>query len=464
MRGARIDERAKRAIGVLALFVFLVSFVACGEPRVPPHAPKAPERSLLLVGIDGLRHDYLDDTTHAIPTLRRLASEGARARSLRSVWPSVTYPAHATLVTGVSPARHGIVNNVVFDPFEKNDGGWYWYASDLKVPTLWDVATDAGIDVANATWPVTVGARIRHNLPQFWRAKHVEDEKLLALISTPGLFAEITRAAPPPGEHRDDRARADAAITLLRNKRPGFTLAYLTDLDTVQHAHGPMSAEAWSTLERIDGLLGEIIAAAEPRGLTVAVVSDHGFVPVDTDVRPNVALRAEGLLTSRTRAEWGRTEEVLDSYEAVTWKAGGSAAIMGRRGREEPTASRVKALFTRLASDPANKIGAVLDGVEVERQGGFPGAIVVLQAGPGATFSERYDPPMVAPSKYRGMHGHRPDLPEMGASFVLWGHGVRRGDLGEVSMLDVAPTLAAILGLSLPTAEGKPIAAALAPR
>jgi predicted AlkP superfamily pyrophosphatase or phosphodiesterase len=69
---------------------------------------------------------------------------------------------------------------------------------------------------------------------------------------------------------------------------------------------------------------------------------------------------------------------------------------------------------------------------------------------------------MVAPSKYRGMHGLSPDVPEMGASLVLWGDGVRAGDLGEVAMIDIAPTLASLLGVSLPTAEGKPLAAALA--
>jgi hypothetical protein len=195
--------------------------------------------------------------------------------------------------------------------------------------------------------------------------------------------------------------------------------------------------------------------------LTVAIVSDHGFAPVDTDVRPNVALRREGLLEAFTRSKDGRTEDVLRSYDAVTWKAGGSAAIVGRRGREEPIASRVKALFSRLAADPQNRISAVVDGELVEREGGFPGAIVVLQAGPGATFSERFDEPLTAPSHYKGMHGFSPDMPEMAPSFVLWGDRVHPGDLGDVRMLDIGPTLAAVLGLSLPVAEGHPIATAI---
>jgi predicted AlkP superfamily pyrophosphatase or phosphodiesterase len=456
-----------RGLFVAALLVGLGFAVGrCGgEPRSAAPPPRSPAtRALLVISIDGLRHDYLDDTTHAIPNLRRLRAEGASARTMRGVWPTVTYPAHTTLVTGVTPARHGIVNNVVFDPFEKNEGGWYWYAAELRVPTLWDVATAAGIDVANATWPVTVGARIRYNVPQYWRARNPEDEQLLKELGTPGLYAEVARAAPGPGEHRSDRARVDAALYLLRNKRPGLTLVYLADLDTVQHDRGPMSPEMWRVLERTDGFVGELVSAAakeQPR-LAVAIVSDHGFVPVDTDVRPNVALRREGILQAVTRSKDGRTEDVLSAYEAVTWKAGGSAAIMGRNRRDEPTASRVKALFQALAADPANRIASVIDGERVEREGGFPGALVVLQAAPGALFSERFDPPMVAPSHYRGMHGYSPDVPEMGSGFVLWGDGIRAADLGEVAMIDVAPTLATLIGVSLPEAEGKPLTSALA--
>jgi hypothetical protein len=166
-------------------------------------------------------------------------------------------------------------------------------------------------------------------------------------------------------------------------------------------------------------------------------------------------------LRSYTKRKDGRTEEVLASYDAVSWRSGASVAIMGREGRAEPTASRVKSLFHDLASDPASHIDAVLDGVEVERQGGFPGAIVVLQAARGATFSERYDEPMIAPSITRGQHGWGPDMPEMGATFLLWGDGVRPGPIGDVDMIDVGPTIASLLGLTLPAAEGRPLVRAL---
>jgi hypothetical protein len=135
---------------------------------------------------------------------------------------------------------------------------------------------------------------------------------------------------------------------------------------------------------------------------------------------------------------------------------------MGNRGSSEALRTRVLGLFRRVASDPANGIARVLDGREVEEQGGFPGAIAVLEAANGAVFSERTDPPMVVPSKYRGTHGYDPARPEMAAALVLWGDGVRRGaPLGDVPMIDVAPTIAALLDVPLPTAEGHALSAAL---
>jgi predicted AlkP superfamily pyrophosphatase or phosphodiesterase len=428
----------------------------------PAEAPRA----VVVLAIDGLRRDYIDDSAHAIPTLRRLRDEGVVARSLESVWPSVTYPAFTTMATGVSPKRHGIVNNLPFDPREENAGGWFWYASDIRVPALWDVAAAAGIEVANVTWPVTVGANIRYNLPQFWRAKNPEDDKLLDALSTPGLFREVARHAPPPGEHRSDRARVDAAVTLITTKRPGLSLVYLADLDVAQHHDGPMSAPMWRVLEATDGYVAEILAAARATftRFALVLVSDHGFLPTHRSVRPNVALRKAGLIEVDVDTDLPRPEEKIRTYEAATWNGGGLAAIMGKHGRAEPVASRVKALFEDLARDPANGIAAVFDGATVEEKGGFPGAIVVLQAAPDAMFSERWDEPMVAKSKYLGAHGYPPTLKEMAATLVLWGDGVRsRTAIGDVPMVRIAPTVASLLGLTMPDAEGAPLVEALAP-
>ena len=115
----------------------------------------------LMISIDGLKPEYV---THAsdhgvqLPTLRRFLTEGSYADGVVPVLPSVTYPDHTTLITGVWPEEHGIYNNALFDPDRKLNGAWYWYAESIRVPTLWDAVHQAGIRTASVSWPVSVNA------------------------------------------------------------------------------------------------------------------------------------------------------------------------------------------------------------------------------------------------------------------------------------------------------------------
>src|SRR5580704_13430426 len=128
---------------------------------------------LVVISIDGLRPDYVtaaDAHGAKVPNLRRFMKEGTYADGVTGVVPTVTYPSHTTLVTGVWPATHGILANTTFDPLQKNYQGWYWYAEDIRVPTLWDAAGQAGRSTASVQWPVTVGAKITWDIPEVWRA------------------------------------------------------------------------------------------------------------------------------------------------------------------------------------------------------------------------------------------------------------------------------------------------------
>ncbi|MDB5733891.1 MAG: nucleotide pyrophosphatase, partial [Alphaproteobacteria bacterium] len=152
---------------------------------------------VLMISIDGLRsRDVTESVARGLnlPTFRKLMADGAWADGVKDMLPSVTYPNHTTLVTGVAPALHGIAGNLTFDPLQKNMEGWYWYASDVKVPTLFDAVHDAGKVSMASGWPVTVGNRsITDNIPEYWRAYTAEDTKLLRALSTPGLPERIEK-------------------------------------------------------------------------------------------------------------------------------------------------------------------------------------------------------------------------------------------------------------------------------
>ncbi len=446
---------------ILALLSTLAA-IALSSAALP--VPEPPHRTVVLLSIDGLRPDYVLEADRyglRIPTLRRILREGSHATGVRGVTPTVTFPSHTTLVTGVAPARHGIYNNATFDPLGNNAGGWYWYASDVRVPTLWDAAADAGIQSASVHWPVTVGARITWDIPEYWRTNTDDDRKLLRALATPGLLAGLEREVGPypvgaVGSVEADGLRGRFAARLLDSRHPGLILVHLTALDHEEHASGPFSPGSLATLEALDRVADTIVAAADRGGggkAVVAIVSDHGFLAVSRELNLGVALRRSGLITFAAD-----TAPNPRSWTAAAWTAGGTIALVVKDTADIALRDRVGALLDSLASDTANGIAAVLDGDSLRVLGGFPGAAYLVSLRAGFMAGWRTTGPLVTPSTQRGAHGYLPDVPEMRASFFIAGPGVPVGrSLGEIDMRDIAPTLARFLGVRLAHAEGRDV-------
>lgn len=415
-----------------------------------------PAPLLLLVSVDGLRPDYVtgaDAHGLRIPALRRVLREGAFAEGVQGVVPTTTYPSHTTLLTGVWPARHGILANTLFDPRRASDRAWYWYAEDIRVPTLWDAAARAGWKTASVQWPVSVGARVDWNVPEFWHVGGPGDAKLLRLVSTPGLLAEMEKELGeyPRGlgvEHDEGHARF--ATWLLENKRPALLTLHLLALDHEQHDRGPHAPEVFAVLERLDAILAGLRATAErlaPGRAWLAIVSDHGFARVEQQLNLFYAFRTAGLV----KVERGRVTE----WTAMPWSSGGSSAIMLKDPGDEAVRTKVRETLARLAGDPANGIDRVLEADVLHARGGFPTASFLVGLKPGFAMASGFTGGLVTRSP-GGQHGHLPDVADLRASFFLVGPGVPAGrPLGLVDMRDIAPTLAHRVGLSLPTADGK---------
>ena len=407
----------------------------------------AQTRALVLISIDGLPPAYLtaaDKYQLKIPTLRRLMAEGVHAESVRNVMPTVTYPNHTTLITGVAPARHGISQNTTLDPDNKNLGGWYWYSEDIKVPTLWDVAAKAGWPVGSVSWPVSVGARgVNYLVPEYWRSMTADDRKLIRVLATPGLIAELEPDAGPPITDLSDAVPGDwvrtrYAVGIIRHKHVRFITVHLAALDHLEHEHGPFSPEAFATLEETDKMVASIETAmrAETPETAICIVSDHGFARIDRQLN----LRA-------TMKDW----------KATPWGTGGSAFIVLKDPKDAAARADVEKQLKQLAADPANGIDHIMDRKELSALGAAPNADFAVDMKPGFTIGTGNEPGVVT-IKAGGTHGYSPEHVEMRASFVLAGPGIRRGvSLGEIDMRSIAPTLAKLMGGSLPLAEVPPL-------
>jgi predicted AlkP superfamily pyrophosphatase or phosphodiesterase len=462
-----MKENACAVLRRSALSVAVILLLTIATPSVAA--------SVLMISVDGLKPEYVFQAEQRglkIPYLRSLLTNGAYADAVIGVWPTVTYPSHTTLVTGVSPADHGIFANAEFDPEQHFKEAWFWYADQIRAPTLWRVAHAAHHTTASVGWPVTVGATdIDFLIPEYWRITgppqdlNPSDRYLIAALSRPvGLLAQMQKALGPYLMANDTSLRGDEiktrfAIDILRRHRPVFMTVHLSSMDDAQHAHGPFSAEANRDLEAVDGMLKELAAAAHAAslGAIIAIVSDHGFTPLTHRVNLLIPFVRAGLVT--TTLDPVTQETKLASWKAQPWAASGMAAIMLHDPADRDTEQAVREVLKSLAADPNNGIARIDSNAEIEQHGAFPDAafLVVMKPGFYAAASLSGELVIELPAGHGG-HGFSPEFPEMNAAFFIAGAGIARGrDLGVIDMRQIAPTLAQILGTGLSAGNYVPL-------
>jgi len=438
-------------------------------------ATAAQAAPVLMISIDGLKPEYItqaDAHGMKIPYLRTLLVNGTYAEGVVGIWPTVTYPSHTTLLTGVWPDEHGITNNLEFDPLQKFGGAWNWYAAGIRAPTLWQAAHRAGLRTASVGWPVSVGAAdVDVLIPEYWRDKNVssssdpQDRMLMAALARPDTLLEQLEATAGPYMNGNDTSiggdetKTRYALEILRRFKPGFMTLHLSSLDDAQHAHGPFSPEACADLEAIDGMIARLAQQEfdlDPSAVVV-IVSDHGFMNITHYVNLAVpflqAGLAEGSLNPVTR------EPEISSWKAEPWMAGGMAAIMLHDPSDHATEQQVHDMLAKLAADPANGIAEVLDREATHKRGAFPDAAFLVVFQPGYYAGTALSGNLITPVPgTRGSHGFSPEYPEMRASLFAEGAGIaRHRDLGVVDMRQIAPTVAGILHAAMPTAKATPL-------
>ena len=439
-------------------------------------------RPVLMVSVDGMKPEYVSQADRyglKIPFLRSMLRSGATAQGVVGVWPTVTYPSHTTLVTGVSPAVHGVINNLEFDPQHTFGGAWYWYAAQIRVPTLWGAAHAAGLATASVGWPVTAGARdIDFLIPEYWRFNgetsdlpEADEMLMAALARPPGLLEDLRTRLGPYLRGNDPGASGDViktryALALLQTKKPAFMTVHLSSLDEAEHGHGPFSRDANTALEAIDRQLAQLAAAAIANDAqsAVVVVSDHGFMPLQHRVNLLLPFFRAGLMHA-TQDPATKALRVT-SWQAQPWSAGGMAAVVLAEPSAPELEARVRELLRALAGDARNGVASVSERQEIAQRGAFPQASFMVVMQPGFTIVQ--DLAAAAAGGEAGMvsdvqgaaggHGFSPDYPQMRAALLINGQGIaQHRDLGVIDMRQIAPTVAQLLQVSWPSTGAAPL-------
>ncbi|MDR4326766.1 ectonucleotide pyrophosphatase/phosphodiesterase [Bacillus pseudomycoides] len=401
-----------------------------------------------------------------LPHFRSLIEQGAIAKKVEAIYPSVTYPSHATIVTGNYPNKHGVVSNTLLQPGRESPD-WHWYRRSIKGTTLYDEARKANLTTAALLWPVTGRAKIDYNLPEIFPNRPWQNQVLVSLFSGSPLyqldlnrrFGHIRKGLSQP--ELDDFVLASAVHTI-QTKKPNVMFVHFTDLDTQRHYHGFSSTETTAAIQRHDERLGKIIKALKETGIyeasTIIALGDHSALSENKAIQLNVLFHQKGLISVNQDGK-------LTNWKAYCQSCDGSAYVHVKDKNDIQTIQAVQHLLEELLQDKQNGIEFILHDEGAKERGADGNCLFMLEAREGYYFTENYTGEFikeisekdVTPSKKYtfGTHGYSPTKPNYETIFIAAGKGIRQGAIiPYMRLIDEGPTIARLLGLYLGETDG----------
>ncbi len=441
-------------------------FVSCSKSS--PTSSK--DHHVILISIDGFPAWLWNDPSLQVPNLRKLAAEGASTKAMTVSNPSITWINHTTLVTGVEPRKHGVLFNGLLVRQDGNKPAkiepWVDKSKLVFVPTLYDIAHQAGLTTAESDWvAVTRPGTITWSFAELPELESpVVQEMIAAGTVTPEQIAWMQLGPQRKSVTFLDNMWTKAAIHIFKTHQPNLLLYHTLNTDATHHNYGPGTMASHTALAYADRLVGDLVQAVEDSGLrdrtTFIIATDHGFKKVSTYVNPNVVLKQAGLATAL-----GPTLTTCDAY---CMTQGGMAFVyVNDSARKAELLPKLKEMFAQTAGVERvieGKDGHTLGMPTPEENQGM--GDLVLYAKPGHAFNNSAAGDAVtAPTvNYGGTHGFHNGDPELDGMFIASGRGIKKGVVLErMTNLDVAPTMAKLMNLKLPETDGRVLKEVLTP-
>jgi predicted AlkP superfamily pyrophosphatase or phosphodiesterase len=413
-------------------------------------------KHVVLITIDGLRPEFYLDPSWGMVNLNIMKQEGVYAIGVNSIFPSLTLPAHTSIVTGVSPAEHGIYYNAPFSPGRTSEE-WYWYFNAIKSPTLWEAIHNAGMRTASVNWPVTVGAPIDYNVPVIKKNGTTQLEATMPYCTPIWLLDQIQKEATGRLNNADfsiqndyivqDQTMARIGAFLIREYKPNLITIHLSAVDHFEHSEGRDGNMVRRAISGVDREIRTIIESVERAGIkdstTIIITGDHGHVDINFTIAPNVWLCNAGLIKDLKSGNWKAQFKI----------AGGSAFLYLKDPSDSITLRKVKSILANLPNNEKNFF-QIIGKEKLTQAGGDPHASIALSAMKSFAFNGSLTGDIFQ-STNGATHGYLPNFKEIQTGFVASGAGIQQGKIiNEMNLIDIAPMVAYLLGVNLPTAEG----------
>jgi predicted AlkP superfamily phosphohydrolase/phosphomutase len=406
-----------------------------------------PSEHVILITIDGFRPNLYMDPSWNTVNLHQLMKDGAYSEGVNSVFPSMTYPSHTTIVTGVQPAKHGVYFNSMFEP-NGPTGKIYWYDTAIHSPTVWEAAEKKGMKVATLFWPVSAGANVQYNIPDNGSLGEANREQ----YSTPMGFVDVLKKEVFDGsskiEYGKDHNVARIAAYVIEKEKPNLMTIHFFSVDHYSHMQGRDGDSVRMAVKDADSSVGIVVAALKKAGIwnktTIIITGDHGFENVTTSVSPNIWLEKAGLIT----------DVKTDDWKAQFMCVGGSAYLYLKDRNDQETLKKVREVLDGLSPDE-KKYFRIIERSKLDAIGANPLAEFALSAENGGSFGNSMKGEAIKPG-HGGTHGHFPDTQNIRTGYVICGAGVKKGTVvKEMNQRDQAAIICKLLGLTMPTVDGK---------
>ena len=396
------------------------------------------------------------------PNFKRLLKNSYYSTKLKSVYPTMTYVIHSTIVTGVYPDKHQVLNNYVFEPFlPANQKTWHWYRGQIKADTIYDAAKRQGLTTASVMWPVSGKAMIDYNFPEVAAMKG-ENQAIKLLKSGSPFFclqmaAKYGRKLKGTKQPQLDNFTTDLLVDTIVTKKPNLLMGHLIELDDTKHHVGiDNEAALREVYERMDHRIGKILDAVEQAGIkestSIILLGDHGQFTIKKQLHLNQLLVKNGYIW-RELGEW--------KWKAYFQSTGGAAYLRLKDDSQEMVEA-IRQLLIQMKADYPNEIEAIFTQEELRRQHIDQSIELMVEASVGTAIVETITGELVedieAQGKVAGDHGYSPEKADYRCGFVLSSPELSQAtDIGELAMVDIAPTMADLLAIDFPTGDGKSI-------
>ena len=429
-------------------------------------------KHLIVASIDAMVFEDLE-YCKKLPNFSKIMDGASIIERVRTIYPSVTHPVHATMITGCTAGVTGAVNNSIFnwDAPDKGNGVWYNFLDQIKCETLFHVAKRAGLTTAVSSWPVTNGGveYIDYLVPC---ALEVDFEgfdnpidayrNLGACDEIIDIIEEAVRRYTHENKHPAvEDFQAYCCCEIIKRFKPNILLTHPSYVDNQRHAGGVYGEKVEMALRATDEWLGMMLDAIKEAGIEdttdFVFLSDHGQINITRVISPNVYLADKGLIT------YDENGDLVD-WKAYSKSTGASAHVYLKDASDKKTYDYVYKLLCDMAEEGIYGFERVYTTEEVKEKYNLFGEFsFVLETDGYTSFGEWLTRPSVRPhdpSDYRfghGTHGHEPCKGPQ-PPFVAKGPSFKSGVvIPNGSILDHAPTFAAVFGLEMPEAMGKPV-------